>query len=66
MIIFKLSYCITDNTAVKRLRVRKLLSELRFRLVQRLGKGSTSSRLHEALEKRVNKIEGVNTKKTFF
>ncbi len=44
------------NTAVKRLRMRELLSELSFQLVQKTEEKYISGRLHEALEKRVNKI----------
>ena len=42
------------NTAVKRLRMRELLSELSFRT--KTEEKYISERLHKALEKRVNKI----------
>ncbi len=48
------------NTAVKRLRIRELLSELSFQLVPlartKTEEKYTPKRLHKALEKRVNKV----------
>ena len=56
------------NTAVKCLRMRELLSELSFQLLQRLRKSIyLGAFIIKALEKRVNKItRGYKHKKTFF